>query len=111
MLLSLSHSNISDRRWIPTPPPNDASIPCLRLKTYETGHHHVIRTNLEVCLDPLCLLVGDVAAAQVGLLGHAKKSPELTEGSLSERQPTKRKKIAVLTKIFMGEAADFARSR
>ena len=26
-------------------------------------------------------------------------------------QPTKRKTIAVLTKLFMGEAADFARSR
>ena len=77
MQLRLAYSTISDRRWIPTPL-NDASIP------YGTGYHLGIRKSLGVGLDLPCLLVGDVPAAQVGLLGHAKESSKLAEGSLSE---------------------------
>ena len=58
-------------------------------------------------------LVGSVARLRGGSPAHRPswRDGETPEPESRRRQPRKRKKIAVLTKLFMGEAADLAQPR
>ena len=62
-----------------------------------------------------CPVVAEAREMGASFTSHrAIASPNPAEGafpSTPKGQPRKRKKIVVLTKLFMGEAADFTRSR